>query len=78
MSVNYEGYVRVLGEALNEVALKAKFDKDASVGTEDEDYQSGYLLGLHRVVTLMQQTAEIYKIPRDALGLNDLQEEDLI
>ena len=67
MSANYEGYINVLGEALREIVLEAM--------TEPRDeFRQGYLTGLHRVVTLMQQTAETYEIPPEALGVANIQE----
>ena len=78
MHPNYEAYVRVFGEALREIVINAKRDSDDSVGSDSESMKSGYLLAFHRVVTLMQQTAEIYEIPSDALGVADIDENDLV
>ena len=68
MSANYEGYVRVLGEALREAV------REAIEAGPRTDFDTGYLMGFHRVVTLMQQTADIYEIPPDALGIADIDE----
>ena len=68
MGPNYEGYVKVYGEAFRHIVRESIAEHR---GTADP-FQQGYLLGLNRAVTLMQQTAEIYDIPADALGVADI------
>lgn len=46
-------------------------------GTADP-FQQGYLLGLHRAVTLMRQTAALYDIPADAIGVADIDESEFV
>jgi hypothetical protein len=72
MSVNYEGYVSVFGEAFRHIVDEA-VEKGAA-----SEFETGYLMGLHRAVTLMQQTAEAYEIPADVLGVADLDEAKLV
>jgi hypothetical protein len=66
---NYEGYVAVLGEALREIV-----DERVTRQPGSEPFERGYLLALHRVVTLMQQTAEQFEIPADEVGVADIEE----
>jgi len=73
----YESYCIAFGESFNEVILEAIKNKKESLGTEDEDFNTGYLCGFHRVVTLMQQHAEVFELPFDELGI-DFKETDLI
>ncbi|ARJ41618.1 hypothetical protein B1H58_06035 [Pantoea alhagi] len=74
----YEALVVTLGEAMQELAIEAKAKKVASIGTDKENFQTGYLSAFHRVITLMQQQADIYEIPLDKIGLDKIKEQDLI
>lgn len=55
----------------------AKKQKDDAKGLVNEDFTSGYLCGFHRIITLMQQQAEIFDISISELGL-DIDENDLL
>jgi len=70
----YKACLITFSEALRQVINEAKSKKKIKM----EEFDTGYLCCLHRVVTLMQQQAEIYGIPLSDLNLNDLQENDLI
>ena len=72
MPSNYEGYVQVFGEAFREIVL----EKNAEHRGTSDPFEQGYQLGLHRVVTLMQQTAEQFDIPAGDLGISDIQESE--
>lgn len=74
----YEALVVTLGEALMELAVEAKAKKIAALGTDDENFQTGYLSAFHRVITLIQQQADIYEVPLDKLSLDKIKETDLI
>lgn len=76
--LEYEGYIVSLGEVLRDLILEAKKNKDDSVGKESEEFNTGYLSAYHRIVTLMQQQAEIYEIPLEKIGLEGFEESDLI
>jgi hypothetical protein len=78
MDGNYESYIISLGEIIKEYALEAKKNKDLSIGTKNEQFATGYLSGFHRIVTLMQQQAEIYDISLEEISLDKLNEIDLI
>lgn len=72
----YKSYCLSLGEALNEIVKDAIKKKRASVEIGD-DFDTGYLMAFHRVITLMQQTGEIFEMSFEELGIN-FKEEDLI
>lgn len=74
----YKAYLDSLGEVLEEYALEAKRNKDISIGTKSEDFNTGYLAAFYRVITLMQQHAEPYEIPLEDLSLDKISELDLI
>jgi hypothetical protein len=67
MSV-YENYLRDLGLTLKEYALDAK---NRAMINENE-FDSGYLAGYHRVISLMQQQAEAFGIPLEKLALDGI------
>jgi hypothetical protein len=74
----YEALAVTLGEALRELAEEAKAKKIAALGTDDENFQTGYLSAFHRVITLIQQQADIYDVPLEKLSLDKIKEIDLI
>jgi len=78
-SENIENYVGAIGESLRELALEAKADLQAAKGTPEENYKTGYLMGFHRVLTLMQQEANlVFSVPMDKIGLDGFDaDEDL-
>jgi hypothetical protein len=74
MSV-YENYLRDLGLTLKEYALDAK-NREM---TNENEFDSGYLAGYHRVISLMQQQAEAFGIPLEKLALDGIDpDRDLI
>lgn len=74
MQGDFEGYVRSFGEALRMYITEAKDAYVRSKGTPEEEYRAAYLMGFHRVVTWMQQTAESYELPAGAIGVEDIEE----
>jgi hypothetical protein len=44
--------------------------------SEKEDYKTGYMMGFHRFVTLMQQQAAVFDIPLNEIGLADFDESE--
>ena len=74
----YAQYLRDLGALVKEYALEAKEDFNNSKGTDSEDYKSGYLMGYHRLITLMHQQAEAFDIPLKEINLQDIDENDLL
>jgi hypothetical protein len=74
MTPNYEGFVQVFGEAFSQIVR----DRIAQHRGSSGPFERGYLLGLHRAVTLMQQTAEQFGVPADALGVADIDESEFL
>jgi hypothetical protein len=64
----HESYLRDLGTLIKEYALEAKARKVES----ESDFATGYMAGFHRVVSLMQQQADAFGIPRGTLSLDDI------
>ena len=74
-----ENYLHDLGILIAENAREAKRLRDQSQHTDAYDYQLGYLMAYHEIVSIMQQQADIFDIARCKLGLADLEPEiDLI
>lgn len=71
----YQNYVRDLGVLIKELAFEAKL-RMVETGS---DFSTGYMAGFHRVVSLMQQQAEAFDIPLEAVGLEGIDaDEDLV
>lgn len=67
-----ENYLLVIGQEIKISALEAKEKYAASRGTDDESYKMGYLMAFHRIISLMQQEAELtFNISLEKIGLND-------
>lgn len=71
----YADYLRDLGQLVKEYSYEAKDQWLNARGTQSEAFASGYLMGFHRFVTLMQQQATGFQIPLKNLCLDDIQEE---
>ena len=76
MEKNFEGYVTTLMEPLVEYAVRALEDYENIEEESSKVFHQGYISGFHRIITLMQQHAEIYNIPLSDLGLDKIKEED--
>jgi hypothetical protein len=72
-------YLLDLGRLVSERASDAKHDKEAATGAEDGAYAAGRLMGLHEVVSLMQEQAVAFGIPLKDIGLEGIDpERDLL
>ena len=65
----YKDYILATNELLLEFAREAKQKADSSRGKMGGDFDSGYLMGFHRVVSLMQQQAEAFGLETSDIGL---------
>ena len=75
----YKNYVHDLGLLLKELGEEALENYNSSMGTDEESYKLGYLMGFHRVLTLMQQNAEGFNIEKGELGMSGFDpDSDLI
>ncbi len=71
----YEYYLMDTGFLIKEAALEAKRD----LGTTGDPYKLGYLMAMHTIVSLLQQQADTFQIPRQKLKLDDIDpEKDLL
>ena len=74
-----ENYATDLGGLIAEKAREARYARDGAEEKSDRDYQLGYLMAYHEVVSLMQQQADIFGIERRSIGIADIDpENDLI
>ncbi|EMH4162604.1 hypothetical protein RJ498_001858 [Pluralibacter gergoviae] len=79
MSFNeYEAFAVTVGEALQELTIEAIARRNESVGSGREDFDTGYLSAFHRIITLIQQQADLFDIPLEKICMNTLKENDLI
>ena len=69
-SENYKSYCICLGEALREYVIDAQEQRRKSMGTDEGEFDAGYLCAFHNIITLMQQQAEVFDIPFETLGIN--------
>ncbi len=72
----YKNYVIDLGALTKEYAQEAIAECVSAKGSGEEDYKTGYMMGFHRIVTLMQQQAEAFDIPLNEIGLADIDENE--
>ena len=72
----FEDYLHDLGILLREMANEAKAK---AVEGGHNDFDVGYMAAFHRVVSLMQQQAEAFNLPLEALSLEGLDpDEELV
>lgn len=74
---NYAEYLNTLGEVIKEYAIESKEKRVESIGTNKEQFMSGYSDAFYRIVTLMQQHAELYNLTKSDIGL-EIDEMDLL
>lgn len=68
-------YVLDLGVLIAERASEARRLRDEAMNTDSYDFQQGYLIAFHEVVSLMQQQEDVFEIRRADIGLDDLEPE---
>ncbi len=73
------GYLLDLGRLISERALVAKRDKETARDGASRAYATGRLMGLHEVISLMQQQAIAFGLPAEVVGLDAIDpERDLV
>jgi hypothetical protein len=65
----YRNYLLATNELLLEFAREAKAQADETRGTEAGTFHAGYLMGMYRVISLMQQQAPAFGLEVDDIGL---------
>lgn len=73
----YEYYAVTLGESFRKSLEDFRDHQDVLTGG-DESFRQGYLMGLHRVFTLMEQAADASDIPLESISLSGLSENDFM
>ncbi|MEJ2767059.1 hypothetical protein VV869_24245 [Photobacterium sp. MCCC 1A19761] len=73
-SDKFENYTKDLGALVKEYAL----DSISDFNREKSDFNTGYMMAFHRIVTLMQQQAEVFDIDLKDIGLEELSESDFL
>ncbi|MFB9155678.1 hypothetical protein ACFFUS_20510 [Vibrio gallaecicus] len=68
----FESYSRDLGTLVKEYALESISESN----TDKSDFNTGYMMAFHRIVTLMQQQAEVFEIDLKDIGFGDLPEDE--
>jgi len=66
-ATTHELYLRDLGFLIRELAVESK----QAAAESHSDFAIGYMLGFHRVVSLMQQQAEAFGIPLPDMALDE-------
>jgi hypothetical protein len=74
----YKNYLADLGAIAGEYAREAIADNVKAKGSDEESFKTGYMMGFHRLITLMQQQAELFEIPLNEIGLADLDENEFL
>ncbi len=67
----YKNYLYDLGSILREMGVEAVEEHEQAKGTNQESFKLGYLMGFHRVLTLMQQQAEGFEIEQQEIAMQD-------
>jgi len=68
----FRRYLQATNELLLEFAREAKRQADATRGTEAGSFDLGYLMGFHRVISLMQQQAPAFGLEVSDVGLEGI------
>ena len=68
----FRNYLIATNELLLEFAREAKRQADASRGTEAGNFDAGYPMGFHRVISLLQQQAPAFGLEVRDVGLEGI------
>ncbi len=74
-----KNYLLDLGQLVKECALEAMAEREKHRGQPAQEFYDGYVLGFHRIVSLMQQEALAFGIELKALRLDGIEpDRDLV
>jgi hypothetical protein len=74
-----KNYLLDLGQLVKEYALAAVEEKEKHRGQPAQEFYDGYVLGFHRIVSLMQQQALAFGIDLEDLKLDEIEpDRDLV
>ena len=77
MSENkYSYYLKDFETITKKYAREAIKEYIEAKGTDSEDYKTGYMMGFHRFINLLQQQAESSDISLEELELDDIKEDE--
>jgi len=68
----HKQYLSDLGFLLKEYSSEAKKNYIKEKSGQNGAFHEGYLMGFHRVITLMQQQASVFSIPLSEIQLDDI------
>lgn len=68
----FRHYLLATNELLLEFAREAKRQADATRGTDEGNFDAGYLMGFHRVISLLQQQAPAFGLKESDVGLEGI------
>ena len=75
----FKHYVLDLGRLIKESALTAVEEREKQHGQVTQEFYDGYVLGFHRVVSLMQQQALAFGSELEDLQLDNIEpDRDLV
>jgi len=75
----FKNYLRDLGQLVKEHALAAVNEREEHRGQPTQEFYDGYVLGFHRLVSLMQQQALAFGIDLKDLQLDEIEpDRDLV
>jgi hypothetical protein len=74
-----QNYLLDLGQLVKEYAMAAVAEREKHRGQPTQEFYDGYVLGFHRIVSLMQQQALAFGLDLKALKLDGLEpDRDLV
>ena len=78
MNEKYKNYLADLGALISEYSEEAikKHKNSVASSSLDTEYNTGYMMAFHRVVTLMQQQTEAFGIKQSEINIDKLKESD--
>ncbi|MFC1642621.1 hypothetical protein ACFL5O_08040 [Myxococcota bacterium] len=71
-SDTYRDYLVATNELLIEFAREAEEKISRTRGTEEGKFDAGYVMGFHRVISLMQQQADAFGFELADIGLEGI------
>lgn len=75
----FRNYLLDLGQLVKEYALDAVEEREKHRGQPAQEFYDGYVMGFHRIVSLMQQQALAFGIDLKDLRLDEIEpDRDLV
>jgi hypothetical protein len=75
----FQNYLLDLAQLAKEYAMETVAERENHRGQPAQEFYDGYLLGFHRIISLMQQQALAFGIDLEALQLDGIKpDRDLV